>query len=97
MQHCFHFYLVYISPPEEKQMTEPDTKRLKASPCASPSSIVTWNCNGFVSRCKYNIQEMQQLVEETNFPDCFCLQEVRLKALSPTERDKMQKGDLELI
>jgi len=78
-------------------MTEPDTKRLKVSSCISPSSFVTWNCNGFVSRCKYNLQEIQRLVQENDFPDCLCLQEVRLKALNSTERDKMQKGEHELI
>lgn len=83
---------------EANQAEQPSPKRLKtASPdddegqatktttTSSPVTIVTWNANGLVSRCKYNEPELKQLLRETD-PDVLCVQEARLKAMSPALR-----------
>jgi exonuclease III len=76
----------------------PPNKRLKAMPkTSSPQSIVTWNCNGFVSRCKGNSKELKRLLVETKDPDCICLQEVRLKACSQVERSKPMASEYEFV
>ncbi|CAJ1953618.1 unnamed protein product [Cylindrotheca closterium] len=60
----------------------------------SPRSIVTWNCNGFVTRCKYNVPELHLLQNKTNQPDMICLQEARLKAKSSTCRGEPMASEL---
>lgn len=77
-------------------MAEPAAKRLKASPATTfPTSVVTWNCNGFISRCKYNAEEIDRLVKETQHPDCVCIQEVRLKASG--NRGKPLPSEYEIV
>ena len=93
-------------------MEEPAAKRVKSSSSSSdtdaacntlsnitrhPSSIVTWNCNGLISRSLYNTEDLKCLVRETNEPDCFCFQEVRLKAFSSTQRGKPMASELEIM
>jgi len=51
-----------------------------------PSSFVTWNCNGFSSRARYNQELLHKLVNETQNPDVICIQEARLKASGPGEQ-----------
>jgi exonuclease III len=51
-----------------------------------PSSFVTWNCNGFSTRAKYDRDQLQKLVEDTHTPDVICIQEARLKAAGPREQ-----------
>ena len=51
-----------------------------------PSSFVTWNCNGFSTRAKYDRVQLQKLVEDTHTPDVICIQEARLKAAGPGEQ-----------
>ena len=75
-------------------MTEPAAKRVKSS---SPTSIVTWNCNGFASRSLQNAEELKRLVRETNQPDCLCLQEVRLKATGDSQRGKPQASECDIV
>jgi exonuclease III len=48
-----------------------------------PHSIVTWNCNGFTSRCNWNVDELRRFVNETGHPDMICIQEARLRAAGP--------------
>ncbi|KAG7349680.1 endonuclease/exonuclease/phosphatase family protein [Nitzschia inconspicua] len=65
-----------------------------------PHTFVTWNCNGFTSRTKWNADELKRLLRETNFPDMICLQEVRLKASGPnhqrgTPKETEFKGSVE--
>jgi len=55
-------------------------------PKTGPTSFVTWNCNGLVSRCKWNKDQLHRLLQETQNPDVICLQEVRLKATNPSNR-----------
>jgi exonuclease III len=90
-------------------MTEPAAKRIKSLSCPSPtnvtspsyptrpSSIVTWNCNGFISRSLYNTEELKRLVQDTEEPDVFLFQEVRLKAHSTTQRGKPMASELEIV
>ena len=63
----------------------------------SPRSIVTWNCNGLISRSLYNLNDLERLVRETQEPDCFCIQEVRLKALCSTQRGMPKPLELNLV
>ena len=85
------------SKPTSSTNEEPFPKRLKASTLlldgtvkkkGSPSTFLTWNANGFVSRCLYNAHDMQRLLQETNYPDVLCLQEVRLKAATTSSSVK---------
>lgn len=55
-------------------------KRLKLCGKPNPTSFITWNVNGFTSRCTKDCQELKHLMETTGYPDVVCLQEVRLKA-----------------
>eukprot|EP00980_Cylindrotheca_fusiformis_P018666 scaffold6219_cov146-Cylindrotheca_fusiformis.AAC.1 len=71
----------------------PPAKRLKVSSSSStccsssfPTSIVTWNCNGFIPRCKYNFNDMKHMLEETDQPDMICIQEARIQASSKNNR-----------
>lgn len=81
----------------------PQAKRLKSSTTSksSPTSIVTWNCNGFIPRCKYNPDLLQTLLEETKEPDMICIQEARVKASSCSNRGTPQtseyKGAVETV
>ena len=80
-------------------MTKPAAKRFKS---CSPTSIVTWNCNGLISRCQYNADDLKRLVQETKQPDCLCFQEVRLKAFRfntsrSADRGKPQASEYELV
>jgi exonuclease III len=66
-----------------------------------PHTFVTWNCNGFTSRTRWNSKELEQLLQETNNPDMLCLQEVRLKASGPDHQrlkpmDSEYRGSVEL-
>jgi exonuclease III len=76
--------------------SKPAAKRCKSS---SPTSIVTWNCNGLISRCQYNAEDLKRLVQETNQPDCLCFQEVRLKAFgsSGDGRGKPKATEYEIV
>jgi exonuclease III len=47
---------------------------------------VTWNCNGFSTRAKYDRDQLQKLVEDTHTPDVICIQEARLNAAGPGEQ-----------
>lgn len=71
----------------------PAAKRLKQDEAESssafsflPRTFVTWNCNGFTSRCKYNEESLRDLLSQTGHPDVLCLQEVRLKAAAAGNR-----------
>ena len=74
--------------------SEPSLKRFKVSSdgdddakrTSPPTTFVTWNANGLVTRCRYNQPELQQLLRGTGVPDVICMQEVRLKATSATKR-----------
>jgi exonuclease III len=59
-----------------------------------PKTFVTWNCNGLTSRAKWNVNELQRLLQETKYPDMICLQEVRLKASGP-EHQRGKPSDSE--
>jgi exonuclease III len=87
-----HYCLVIFS---FMRMTEsPNAKRLKTSTKSSPTSIVTWNCNGFIPRCKYNPELLHAMVlEETLEPDMICIQEARVKAASNQERGTPQASE----
>lgn len=90
-------------------MSEPAAKRIKSLSSPSPtfltspsnptrpSSIVTWNCNGFISRSLYNTEELKRLVRDTGEPDVFLFQEVRLKAHSSAQRGKPMASELEIV
>jgi len=52
----------------------------------SPTSFVTWNVNGFISRCNKDEAELVRLLRDTNTPDIIALQEVRMKASGPHNR-----------
>ncbi len=45
-----------------------------------PIKFITWNCNGFTSRAKWDFDSLQQFVTAENSPDVICIQEARLKA-----------------
>lgn len=82
----------------EQRTSDTDTpaaKRQRTS--TSPKSCVTWNCNGFLSRAKWNSADLARLVDETGSPDVICLQEVRLKALSPSRRDVATQKDYQAV
>lgn len=73
--------------------TEPSAKKLRA--LRSPTKFVTWNCNGFISRSKWNANDLHNLVDETD-ADVFCFQEVRLKA-DPMDRGKPMGSEYALV
>jgi exonuclease III len=83
---------------------EPDTKRFKLSSSSStqknlktsPTVIVTWNCNGFVSRAKHNRDLLSKLLYNTNFPDMICIQEARIKAAMTTRRGQPHPEELKI-
>lgn len=77
-------------------MTEPAAKRFKTKSVSSPRSIVTWNCNGFITRCTKDSTDLKRLLAETNEPDCICLQEVRLKATNQ-QRGKPLASEYEVV
>lgn len=62
-----------------------------------PTSIVTWNCNGFSSRARYNREDLSNLVEATNCPDVICIQEARLKADGPQRGRPLKDKDFDHI
>jgi exonuclease III len=74
---------------------EPPSKRSKTSG-GGPTTFVTWNANGLVSRCVWNKDEVQRLLRETD-PDVLCLQEVRLKALNASSRGSPYPNDYKSI
>ena len=45
-----------------------------------PTRFITWNCNGFSSRAKWDVDSLFELVVEHNSPEVICIQEARLKA-----------------
>ncbi len=45
-----------------------------------PTRFITWNCNGFSSRAKWDVDSLFELVAEHNSPEVICIQEARLKA-----------------
>jgi len=84
--------------PQQRQQQQQASKRPKLDTTATTHQqqqqqqlpfrkIVTWNCNGFTTRCSNhdNVAQMQALVRQTD-ADLYCLQEVRLKAASPSNR-----------
>ena len=80
-------------------MTEQtNAKRLKLD--TNDLTIVTWNCNGFISRSLHNAKEVQRLRDETN-ADIYCFQEVRLRGSpdgQPLAKElDIVKGTLEAI
>ena len=75
---------------------EPSAKRSKTDKSA-PTSFVTWNVNGLISRCSKDRHELERLLRETNDPDILCLQEVRLKASSPHNRGTPLPADYKLV
>lgn len=72
----------------------PPSKRMKPS---GPTSFVTWNSNGLVSRCTRNKDLIVDMLTETRGPDVLCMQEVRLKATSPTNRGTPLPADYKTI
>ena len=69
----------------KRQKIEQNPPRRENNNYHHPRSFVTWNCNGFSSRAKYNQIELQKLLEDTNYPDVICIQEARLKASGPDQ------------
>ena len=51
-----------------------------AWPRYHPSSFISWNCNGFSTRARYDQDHLYQLVKENFSPEVICIQEARLKA-----------------
>ena len=45
-------------------------------------------CEGFTSRTQWDRNHLERLLRETDYPDVICMQEVRLKATSPSLRGK---------
>lgn len=81
---------------EDDGATPPIAKKQRST--LDPTSFVTWNCNGLLSRAKGNKQETHQLITSTSSsPDVIVLQEVRLKATSPTRRGEPCREDLQKI
>jgi exonuclease III len=73
-------HLPRVAKPSENHQHAPETPLFTDR---HPHTFVTWNCNGFTSRTKWNAKELKKLLEETKHPDMMCLQEVRLKASGP--------------
>jgi exonuclease III len=79
----------------------PGPKKIEL-PRRYPRSIVTWNCNGFTSRCRWNVDDLQRLVGETQHPDMICIQEARLRAAGPDHQrgkpmDSEYRGHVENV
>lgn len=62
-----------------------------------PTSFVTWNCNGLLTRSKANKQDIAKLVTQTSAPDVLFLQEVRIKATSSNKRNEPCPQDLKVV
>jgi len=73
----------------------PTAKKLRST--LTPSSFTTWNCNGLLTRCKFNQQDLERMVGATNTPDVIFLQEVRLKATSCHRRDTPCREDSNVV
>lgn len=70
---------------DDKDPQKPQPYFAEAAAALQPRTFVTWNVNGFMTRCQYNRHDMRTLVQQTD-ADIICLQEVRIKAASPTNR-----------
>lgn len=61
-----------------------------------PTTFVTWNCNGFTSRSKYDSDQLSRLVEQTQSPDMIFIQEARLKSSGSLFHQRGKPQDSEL-
>ncbi|CAB9515135.1 Endonuclease/Exonuclease/phosphatase family [Seminavis robusta] len=71
----------------------PPLKRQKGS---GPTTFLSWNANGLVSRCVHNNRELAKMVHETD-PDVMCIQEVRIKALNSGDQGTPHTTDYKLV